>query len=92
MAGHGEVAIVTGGGRVVGRAMALGFSRAGFRVATTAARTRDEFEALAKEAPEGRQSPSQRGRGQGLRAGTMARSKDRIKPEASYCPGLRGTC
>jgi NAD(P)-dependent dehydrogenase (short-subunit alcohol dehydrogenase family) len=57
MASHARVAIVTGGGRGLGRAMALGLSRAGFRVAITAARTRDEVEAVAKEAPEGRIFP-----------------------------------
>jgi 3-oxoacyl-[acyl-carrier protein] reductase len=37
--------------------MALGLSRAGFRVAITAARTRDEVEAVAKEAPRGQVYP-----------------------------------
>ena len=50
MASHGKVALVTGGGRGLGRAMALGLSRAGFRVAITAARNRDELEAVAREA------------------------------------------
>lgn len=57
MAGHGKVAIVTGGGRGLGRAMALGLSRAGFRVAITAARNRDEIEAVGREAPEGQIYP-----------------------------------
>ncbi len=37
--------------------MALGLSRAGFRVAITAARTREEVEAVAKEAPQGQVYP-----------------------------------
>jgi 3-oxoacyl-[acyl-carrier protein] reductase len=37
--------------------MALGLSRAGFRVAITAARTRDEVEAVAREAPQGQVYP-----------------------------------
>ena len=57
MVHDGKVAIVTGGGRGLGRAMALGLSRAGFRVAITAARTRDEIEAVAREAPPGRIYP-----------------------------------
>ncbi len=57
MAHHGKIAIVTGAGRGLGRAMALGLSRAGFRVAITAARKRNEIEAVAKEAPEGQIYP-----------------------------------
>jgi len=57
MAYHGKIAIVTGGGRGLGRAMALGLSRAGFRVAITAARTRDEIEAVAMEVPQGQVCP-----------------------------------
>ena len=57
MVHDGKVAIVTGGGRGLGRAMALGLSRAGFRVAITAARRRDEIEAVAREAPPGRIHP-----------------------------------
>lgn len=53
MARQGKVAVVTGGGRGLGRAMALGLSRAGFRVAITAARRCDEIEAVAREAPQG---------------------------------------
>jgi NAD(P)-dependent dehydrogenase (short-subunit alcohol dehydrogenase family) len=37
--------------------MALGLSRAGFRVAITAARTRNEIEAVAGEAPQGQIYP-----------------------------------
>jgi 3-oxoacyl-[acyl-carrier protein] reductase len=37
--------------------MALGLSRAGFRVAITAAQSRDEIEAVAREAPQGRIYP-----------------------------------
>ncbi|HVB35081.1 MAG TPA: SDR family oxidoreductase [Patescibacteria group bacterium] len=57
MTDHGKVAIVTGGGRGLGRAMALGLIQAGFRVAITAARRRDEIEAVAKEAPPGQIHP-----------------------------------
>ena len=54
---QGRVAIVTGGGRGLGRAMALGLSRAGFRVAVTAARRSDEIAAVVREAPQGRICP-----------------------------------
>jgi len=57
MAYSGKVALVTGGGRGLGRAMALGLSRAGFRVAITAACNRAEIEAVAREAPPGRFTP-----------------------------------
>jgi NAD(P)-dependent dehydrogenase (short-subunit alcohol dehydrogenase family) len=57
MAQHGKIAIVTGGGRGLGRAMALGLSRSGLRVAVTAARNRDEIEAVAREAPPGQIYP-----------------------------------
>jgi NAD(P)-dependent dehydrogenase (short-subunit alcohol dehydrogenase family) len=46
----GKTAIVTGGGRGLGRAMALGLARAGANVMITAARSRDEIEAVAEEA------------------------------------------
>ena len=51
------MALVTGAGRGLGRAMALGLSRAGFRVAITAARNRAELEAVAREAPRGQVYP-----------------------------------
>jgi NAD(P)-dependent dehydrogenase (short-subunit alcohol dehydrogenase family) len=44
-----HVAIVTGGGRGLGRAMVLGLARAGIRVVATAARERIEIEAVAEE-------------------------------------------
>jgi NAD(P)-dependent dehydrogenase (short-subunit alcohol dehydrogenase family) len=45
----GRTAIVTGGGRGLGRAMALGLLRAGANVAITAARTPQEIETLENE-------------------------------------------
>lgn len=45
-----RVAIVTGGGRGLGRAMVLGLAGAGIRVIATAAREGDEIEAVAAEA------------------------------------------
>ena len=44
-----HVAIVTGAGRGIGRAMALGLARAGIRVIATAAQERSEIEALTTE-------------------------------------------
>jgi NAD(P)-dependent dehydrogenase (short-subunit alcohol dehydrogenase family) len=46
----GRVAIVTGGGRGLGRAMALGLAQAGAAVVATAARERSEVERVAGEA------------------------------------------
>jgi NAD(P)-dependent dehydrogenase (short-subunit alcohol dehydrogenase family) len=45
-----RVAIVTGGGRGLGRAMVLGLTQVGIRVVATAARERAEVEAVAEEA------------------------------------------
>jgi NAD(P)-dependent dehydrogenase (short-subunit alcohol dehydrogenase family) len=46
----GRVAIVTGGGRGLGRAMVLGLAKAGATVVATAARERSEVERVASEA------------------------------------------
>ncbi len=46
---EGKVAIVTGGGRGLGRAMVLGLAAAGARVVATAAREAAEIEAVAAE-------------------------------------------
>ena len=48
-----RVAIVTGAGRGLGRAMTLGLARAGIRVVATAARERAEIEAITAEVSEG---------------------------------------
>lgn len=45
-----RVAVVTGGGRGIGRAMVLGLARAGIQVVATAARERTEIESVAEEA------------------------------------------
>jgi NAD(P)-dependent dehydrogenase (short-subunit alcohol dehydrogenase family) len=45
----GRVAVVTGGGRGLGRAMVLGLAQAGIHVVATAARERTEIEAVADE-------------------------------------------
>lgn len=44
-----KVCIVTGGGRGLGRSMALGLAKAGAKVVITAAREKDEIEKVAKE-------------------------------------------
>ena len=53
----GRVAIVTGGGRGLGRAMTLGLAKAGAAVIATAAREPGEIESLSAAAPEGRIAP-----------------------------------
>ncbi|MDE2334228.1 MAG: SDR family NAD(P)-dependent oxidoreductase, partial [Rhodospirillales bacterium] len=45
-----RVAIVTGAGRGLGRAMALGLARAGIHVVATAAREAEELDSLLGEA------------------------------------------
>jgi 3-oxoacyl-[acyl-carrier protein] reductase len=50
---EGKVAIVTGGGRGLGRSMALGLARAGAKVIATAARERQELDRVVAEAPRG---------------------------------------
>jgi NAD(P)-dependent dehydrogenase (short-subunit alcohol dehydrogenase family) len=52
-----KVAVVTGGGRGLGAAMALGLARAGYRVIVTAAREAAEIEAIAAEAGDDRVYP-----------------------------------
>jgi 3-oxoacyl-[acyl-carrier protein] reductase len=54
---EGKVAIVTGGGRGLGRSMVLGLARAGAKVVATAARERHELEGVAAEAPRGAVAP-----------------------------------
>lgn len=51
---EGKIAIVTGGGRGIGRAIAEALARAGARVTITAARMGDELEAAAKAIGDGR--------------------------------------
>lgn len=46
----GKVAIVTGGGRGLGRAMAIGLAQAGASVVITAAQSKDEIDSVASEA------------------------------------------
>ena len=53
----GKVAIVTGGGRGLGRAMALALAAEGANVVITAAREITELECVASEGPEGRILP-----------------------------------
>src|SRR5208282_5559842 len=50
----GRIAIVTGGGRGLGRAMTLGLAQAGATVVATAARQPGEVERVAGEAAPGR--------------------------------------
>lgn len=54
---EGQVVIMTGGGRGLGRAMALGLAAAGAQVIATAARQVAELEAVAAEAASGRVIP-----------------------------------
>ncbi|MBV8136293.1 MAG: SDR family oxidoreductase [Deltaproteobacteria bacterium] len=48
---EGKAAIVTGGGRGMGRSMVLGLARAGAKVIATAARERQELDRVVAEAP-----------------------------------------
>jgi len=50
VAADGKIAIVTGGGRGIGRSMALGLAKAGHSVVVTAASSHAEIEAVAAEA------------------------------------------
>src|SRR5438105_15372909 len=52
----GKTAIVTGAGRGLGRAMALGLLRAGANVVITAARTLQEIETVASESAKSSQA------------------------------------
>ena len=52
-----KVAIVTGGGRGLGRAMVLGLARAGVKAVAAVARTLAEVESVAREAGEDRVLP-----------------------------------
>jgi NAD(P)-dependent dehydrogenase (short-subunit alcohol dehydrogenase family) len=54
---EGKVAIVTGGGRGLGRAMVLGLAATGARVIATAAREAAEVEVVAGESGNGRVVP-----------------------------------
>jgi len=53
----GRVAIITGGGRGLGRAMALGLAKAGAAVVATAAREHSEIDSLSAAAPGARILP-----------------------------------
>ena len=48
---HDKIALVTGGGRGLGRSMVRGLTQAGARVVVTAARERSEIERVASEEP-----------------------------------------
>jgi NAD(P)-dependent dehydrogenase (short-subunit alcohol dehydrogenase family) len=54
----GKIAIVTGGGRGIGRAMALGLASAGANVVITAARNQAEIDGVMSEAERGGNGPT----------------------------------
>jgi NAD(P)-dependent dehydrogenase (short-subunit alcohol dehydrogenase family) len=54
---EGKVAIVTGGGRGMGRSMVLALARAGAKVIATAARERGELDLVAAQAPRNAVAP-----------------------------------
>src|ERR1035441_1606443 len=54
---HDKIALVTGGGRGLGRSIVRGLAQAGAQVGVTAARESEEIERVASEAPDGAVAP-----------------------------------